>query len=231
MIQSVKYVAARTIDKLEKVNILQSRFFRKSLSRLVCTVTIFGVLQFILLTFFAGFFYPGGYDYFRYYFSDLGAVMARNGEPNSISSTLFFVTLAVNALTIIPFWIIIRSLFTESNVEKVLSTLGSASGLLSSPFIIGVALFPIDTQLETHILVTLVFFLLFTVATLLYSVAIILNHKYSNYFGIVGLVLFVISLVIFMDPLAPYVAFLQNILAYGYFIWILIPIYLILPSM
>lgn len=203
--------------------------FWRSLGRLASIVTIFGVVQFLLMTFLAGFFYPGGYDYFRYYFSDLGAVTARNGEPNSISSTLFFVTLTVNALALIPFWIIIRSLFTESKVEKVLSRLGSAFGLLSSPFIIGVAIFPIDTQLETHVLVTLAFFLLFTVATLLYSVAIILNQKYPKHLGIVGLALFGISLVIYMNPLAPYVAFFQNILAYGYFIWILIPIYLLWP--
>ena len=208
---------------------MQRRFFGKSLGRLACKVAIFGVLQFLLLTFLAAFFYPGGYDYFWYYFSDLGAVVARNGELNSISSTLFFVTLTVNALALIPFWLILRSLFTESTVEKFLSILGSVLGLISSPFIIGVALFPIDTQLDTHILVTLIFFLLFTLASLLYSIAIILNQNYPNYFGLIGFVLFAISLVIFMDPIAPHVAFLQKLLAYGYFIWVLIPLYLVWP--
>jgi hypothetical membrane protein len=51
-----------------------------SVGRLACLVTVFGVMQFLLLTFLAAFFYPGGYDYFGYYFSDLGAVIARNGE-------------------------------------------------------------------------------------------------------------------------------------------------------
>lgn len=201
----------------------------KSIGRLACAVTVFGVLQFFLLTFLAALFYPGGYDYFGYYFSDLGAVVAINGEPNAISSTLFFVTLTVVALALIPFWLIIRSLFTESRVEKVLSILGSVLGLISSPFIIGVALFPIDTQLDIHILVTLIFFSLFVLATLLYSIAIALNQNYPNYFGLVGVVLFAISLVIFMDPLAPHVAFLQTIVTYGYFIWVLIPIVLVWP--
>jgi hypothetical protein len=200
-----------------------------SIGRLACLVTIFGVLQFFLLTFLAAFFYPGGYDYFGYYFSDLGAIAARNGEPNLISSKLFFVALTVVALALVTFWFVIRSLFTESRVEKVLSTLGSALGLISSPFIIGIALFPIDTQLSTHILVTLTFFSLFVLATLLYSIAIILNRNYPNYFGLVGLVLFAISLLILMDPLAPHVAFLQTIVVYGYFVWTLIPIYLVWP--
>jgi len=199
----------------------------KNIGRLACIVTVFGVVQFIFLTFLAALFYPGGFDFFGYYFSDLGAAVAKNGEPNSISSVLFPVTLILVALALVPFWLVIYSLFKESRVEKVLSILGSALGLVSSPFIIGVALFPIDTQLETHILLTLTFFSLFVLATLLYSIAIILNRNYPNYFGIVGLVLFAISLVILIDPLAPYVAFLQTIVIYGYFVWVLIPTYIL----
>jgi len=199
----------------------------KNIGRLACIVTVFGVVQFIFLTFLAALFYPGGFDFFGYYFSDLGAAVAKNGEPNSISSVLFPATLILVALALVPFWLVIYSLFKESRVEKVLSILGSALGLISSPFIIGVALFPIDTQLDTHILLTLTFFSLFVLASLLYSIAIILNRNYPNYFGIVGLVLFAISLVILIDPLAPYVAFLQTIVIYGYFIWVLIPIYIL----
>jgi hypothetical protein len=206
---------------------LEKRFYGKSLEQLLCLVTIFGVLQFILLTFIAGMFYPGGYDYYSYYFSDLGAVMARNGEVNSISSTIFKFTLTVVALTFIPFWVIIRSSFAGSGLERMLSKVGSALGLLSSPFIIGVAVFPIDTQLEVHFIVTLAFFSLFTVATLLYSIAIILNEKYPNRLGIIGLILFGISILVYLDPLASYVALLQNVLAYGYFIWVLMPIKLL----
>ena len=179
-------------------------------------------MQFFLLTSLAALFYPGGFDYFGYYFSDLGAVVAKNGEPNPISSKAFFLALTVVAITLIPFWLVIRSLFTESTVQKVLSTLGSTLGLISSPFLIGVALFPIDTQLDTHIVLTLVFFSLFVLAALLYSIAIILNRNFLNYLGLVGLVLFAISLVILIDPLAPYVAFLQTIVLYGYFVWVLL---------
>jgi hypothetical membrane protein len=171
-----------------------------NICRLACIVTVFGVLQFLLLTFVAAFFYPGGYDYFGYYFSDLGAEIAKNGEPNSISATLFSVALTIVALALIPFWLILRSIFTESRVGRVLSTLGSILGLTSSPFIIGVALFPIDTQLDTHILTTLIFFSLFVLSTILYSIATILNQKYSNYFGLVGIVLFAVSLTIFCGP-------------------------------
>ena len=206
---------------------LDRRYLGKSLRHLVCISTVIGVLQFFLLIFVAGMFYPGGYDYGGYYFSDLGALTARNGEPNPVSSRIFMVTLTVIAVALIPFWIVTRSLFSTSRVEGLLSKIGSSLGALSSPFIIGVAVFPMDRNLEAHFVMTLVFFSLFTLATLIYSVTFILNEKYSNRNGVLGLLLFGASMIVYVNPLAPYVALLQNILAYGYFLWILIPINLL----
>jgi len=203
----------------------------KRISRLTCIVTIFGVLQFFLFTFLAAFQYPGGYDYFSYYFSDLGAETAKNGDSNLISRILFFVAITLLTLALIPFWLTIHSIFTESNKEKTLSKIGSGLGVISSPFLIGIALFPLDTQLELHFFVTLAFVLLFVLATLFYSIIIILNKNYPNYFGIIGFVIFVIPIasfiISFMDPFAPVGAFLQKIALYGYFIWVLLPVYLI----
>lgn len=200
----------------------------RRIGRLACLVAIFGVGQFLLLTFLATLFYPGGYDYFGYYFSDLGAVEARNGEPNSISRSLSSMALTIIALSLIPFWLIIQRLFRESTVERVLGILGSALGLLSSPFTIGVGLFPIDTQLETHFIVTLILVLLFALASLLYSIATILNKNYPNYLGLMAFILLAISVATFpislTDPSLG--AFLQKISAYGYFVWTLIPTYL-----
>lgn len=194
-------------------------------------VAVFGVIQFFLLTFLAALVYPEGFDYFGYFFSDLGAVVARNGEPNSISSPLFTVTVIAVAITLIPFWLIMRSTLTKSKLEKILSMLGSALGLIAFPFLIGVAISPIDTQLETHIIMTLIFFSLFVLATLLYSVATLLNHDYPNYSAIVGLVLFGVSTLILVDPLATYVAFLQTIVLYGYFAWVLVQTFLVWHQM
>ena len=200
----------------------------RSIGRLACLVAIFGVGQFLLLTFLAAFFYPGGYDYFGYYFSDLGAVEARNGEPNSISRSLFSMALTIIALSLIPFWLIIHRIFRKSTAEKVLSILGSALGLLSSPFTIGVGIFPIDTQLEAHFIVTLILVILFALASLLYSIAITLNQDYPNYLGLMAFILLAISIASFATSLndPSLGAFLQKIVAYGYFIWTLIPIYL-----
>jgi len=199
----------------------------KSISQFACIVSVLGVVQFFLLTFIAALFYPGGFDYLGYFFSDLGAVMAKNGEPNSISSALFSIAVVTVAITLIPFWLIIRSMFTKSRLQKILSILGSALGLTAFPFLIGVAISPMDTQLETHILMTLVFFSLFVLASLLYSIAIMLNHDHPNYSGILGLGLSAVSMVILVDPLAEYVPFLQTVILYGYFVWVLIQTFIV----
>ena len=57
--------------------------------------------------------------------------------------------------------------------------------------------------------------------------AIVLSQNHSNYFGLVGLVLFAVSLAIIVDPLAPHIAFLQTIVTYGYFVWVLLQIFLV----
>ena len=201
----------------------------KSRGQLVCIITLFGVLQFFLLTFLAAIFYPGGYEYFEYYFSDLGAEVARNGEVNTISSTLFFLALTINSLTLIPFWVIIQALFPESTREKLLSRLGSALGVIASPFIIGIALFPLDTHLETHFVITLIFFSLFSTAILLYSIAIRMNPRYPIYFVLPSFFIIFLGFLPFFAPFTPYGAILQKIVVYSAFLWILIPIYLVWP--
>ena len=194
----------------------------KGIGKVGFFVIVLGVVQFFLLTFVAALIYPGGFDYFGYFFSDLGALMAKNGEPNLASSALFSIAIVAVAITLIPFWLIVRSPFLKSKLERILSMLGSVLGLISIPFLIGVAIFPMDTQLENHIHMTLIFFSLFVLATLIYSVVAILNRNYPNYLGIIGLVLFGVSTLIIVDPLATYVAFLQTIVLYGYFAWVLL---------
>jgi hypothetical membrane protein len=85
----------------------------KGIVQLARIVSVLGVAQFFLLTFIAAFFYPGGFDYFGYFFSDLGALSAKNGEPNQVSSILFSVAVVTIAITLVPFWLIVRLQFSK----------------------------------------------------------------------------------------------------------------------
>ena len=193
-----------------------------NVTQLVHVVVIFGVVQFFFLTFLAAFLYPGGYDYFNYYFSDLGATVARNGQVNSISSWLFFVALAIVSSTLLPFWLITQRLFTESKLIKILGFLGSILGLISSPLIFAMGFFPIDVQLEIHFLLVISFFLLFSIAILLYSIAALGSPKVSNIYAFVGMFALAIGIFLFTDPVGPFGAFLQKIIEYAYFGWVLL---------
>ncbi len=191
----------------------------------VRVLILYGVLQFFLLTFLAAFFYPGGYDYFNYYFSDLGAVTARNSDVNTTSAILFFIALATVSITLVPYWLGLFKFFSQSRVERISSLLGSVVGLICSPVLIGVALFTIDTQLEIHFVLVLVQFSLFSIAILLYSIAILLGRRYPYLYGLVGLIVLAIGVVLMVDPIGPYAALLQKIAVYSYFLWVVIMMY------
>jgi hypothetical protein len=194
------------------------------LIKIYSLVTLMGIVQFIVLTYVAAVYYPGGYDYFGYYFSDLGAVMARNGDPNALSSSLFSISLTLVALSLIPFWISVRALSGETKLAKALSVVGSVSGLVSTPFIFGVALYPMDTRLNAHVLTTMLFFTFFMAGMASYSLMFIVCSEHPGSHGLVGLLLLSLSIPVFVDPLASYVAFLQKVLTYGCFLWVLLPI-------
>ena len=183
-------------------------------------LVLYGVLQFFLLTFLAAFLYPGGYDYFNYYFSDLGATIARNDEVNTVSAALFFIALATVSITLVPLWLGLPKLFSKSRVESVLSFLGSTTGLICSPLLLGVAIFPLDIQLEIHFVLVLLQFSLFSFAVLLYSIALLLSRRYSLFYGLSGLVVLVAGVILMLDPMGPYAALLQKVVVYSYFLWV-----------
>lgn len=202
----------------------------KSFGRLACLSSVFNVFQFLLITFIAAIFYPGGYDYFGYYFSDLGTVVARNGASNSFSSTLFIITLTLIGIFMIPTWLILPSLFKESSYQKITSFLGSGFGLLVSPLLIGVAIFPMDTELDLHMFFARYMFLAFGTAILIYSIAILLNENYANYYAIFGLAIFILVLIYVFGNLDTIGPFVQKVIVYSYIIWAFIQVFRIWPS-
>lgn len=193
-------------------------------------IIFYGVFQFFLLTFLAAYLYPGGYDYFSYYFSDLGTFTARNGEANSASATLFFIALATISITLVPFWFGLPRLLSQSRIESVLSRFGSAIGLICSLLTLGVALFPMDIQLEIHFVLVLVQFSLFSFAVFLYSMAILLGRQYPSSYGFLGLAVLAIGIVLMMDPVGPFAALLQKVVVYCYFLWVGILMHLFRPK-
>lgn len=202
-----------------------SRHDITSIRWLGCALAVFGILQFLFLTFLAILFYPGGYNFFGYFLSDLGTVRARNGELNQISSALFLVTFSILAGSLIPFWLILRTLFTNSSLERGLSTLGSIMGLLSTPLAFGILLCPMDTQFEAHEFFAFSYTFFLALLILFFSLAILLNQNYPKYIVVISFGLFIVIGLFEIINFGEYQAFVQKIIFLGFIIWLLIQIH------
>ena len=197
----------------------------KGFGRISCTLAVFSTLQFFVLTTFAVFFYPGGYRYFEYTFSSLGRVFSEaNGAANEISSVLFMLALFITPITLIPFWIKLQSLFNESAIEKILSILGSIFGITASILLIGVALYPSDTQSSTHGLFARLMFLSFAIGIVIYSVIILVNRSYPNLYSILGFLIFLLVPLYVFNVVGLGTAFVQKIIVYSFIFWALLQV-------
>ena len=186
-----------------------------------CFLGIIGCLQFIIITIIAMLFYPGGYSFWDNFFSHLGFTKsANNGQPNTISFMLFITTMTITAIFSIPFWLSIRTIFTETKKLRYTSWIGTIIGLTSCPFVILIALTPGDIMRAQHILVTMLFFLLFALAIIVYSIAILFNKEYENLYAYVGFAM-AILLLLYMSIFLLNAA-VQKITVYVLFSWVII---------
>ncbi len=191
----------------------------KDWRRLGCILAVMSAIQFILFTFIAMIFYPGGYSMMDNFLSHLGQTEA-NGESNSISYFFWTIATIVAGLGLIPFWLVIRSLFTNTR-GKWLSNIGTGFGAVSSPFLMGVGIFSISTHKDAHGIVTPIFFLLFAAAIAIYSGAILLNKEYPDMYAYVGVV-FSILIILFVGGVFSSIDILmQKIIVFGFIIWVL----------
>lgn len=203
---------------------LKSESFQ-GFGRISCVLAVFSTVQFFVLTTIAVFFYPGGYRYFDYTFSSLGRVFSEaNGAANDISSLLFMLALFLTPITLIPFWIKLQSLFNESTIEKILSILGSLFGVIASILLIGVALYPSDTQSSIHGLFARLMFLSFAIGIVIYSVVILVSKDYPNLYSIFGFLIFLLVPLYVFDIAGLGTAFVQKIIVYSFIFWALMQV-------
>ncbi|MFX1338979.1 MAG: DUF998 domain-containing protein [Promethearchaeota archaeon] len=191
----------------------------KSWKRISCLIAIIGTLQMIVLTLIAMILYPDGYSFSEHYFSHLGLTRTPNGSDNSVCRILFIVALVGAAIGLIPFWLVMTTIFSKLEVIKYLSYFGSTLGLISSPFLIGVAIFPGDTQGALHSMSARNFFLLFAIAILVYSIAIFFNKDYHNIYAIVGIMFSIIIVLFIFRFFSAINPIMQKTIIYCFCLW------------
>ncbi len=191
----------------------------KSWKRVACLITIIATLQMIVLTLIAMILYPDGYSFAEHFFSHLGLTRTPNGSDNTVCRILFIIALMGAAIGLIPFWAVMTTIFSKLERIKYLSYFGSILGFLSSPFLMGVAIFPGDTQGALHSLSAKIYFLLFAIAIVVYSLAIFFNKDYQNLYAIVGILFSIIICLYIFQFFSAIGPTMQKTIIYGFCLW------------
>jgi hypothetical protein len=125
--------------------------------------------------------YPGGtrldsgaagYSFTQNAFSDLGRTIARNGEPNVASATLFVLGLTPAGLGLSVFFIALLPLVSRSpNALKWLARLGCVAGIVAGVAYVAVAWTPANRLPGEHVMAERVAFRSFLLASVLLGIA------------------------------------------------------------
>jgi hypothetical membrane protein len=151
-------------------------------------------ILFLLLTPLAMFLYPGGtavdpstpgYRFFHNFFSDLGRIVAHNGESNIASAVAFVVALSLAGLGLAIFFVAILPLYRPRRLALALGLVGSLFGVLSGLSFAGIALTPADVALAVHGWFVVTAFRAFLAATLFHTAAVLLTTHYPNRYAAV----------------------------------------------
>lgn len=156
-------------------------------------------LQFVILTSLNMLIYPGGYNFIENYFSQLGFSVI-NSVDTPLNWFLFAAATTLAGVFTVPFYLTIRTEFTETGVQKGLSGLGSALGFIAAPCLAGIGIFAGDVFPFEHFMTTITFFVLTAIAIVVYSVAIFLKRDYHNMYALVGVIVAVICLLHIYGP-------------------------------
>jgi hypothetical membrane protein len=121
--------------------------------------------------------YPGGtrldrgtvgYSFTQNAFSELGRTVARNGEPNLTSATLFVLGLTPAGLGLSAFFVALLPLVANhSRAVKWLARFGCAAGIIAGAAYVAVAWTPADRLPAEHVLAERTAFRSFLVASVL----------------------------------------------------------------
>lgn len=145
---------------------------------------------FVFLTMGAMALYPGGtaldpstkgYHFFENFFSDLGRTVARGSEkPNPVGSRLFFVSLFGAGLALGTFFVAFARFFWEGLAQRVATTAGVLSGLLSAGNFLGIALCPANLLPREHVNFVFGAFKCFPLTVFFFVVAMLLSRTYPK---------------------------------------------------
>ena len=170
------------------------------LKKIIVYLGIFGALQFLVLTTYAMWIYPGGtmherglesYSFLTNYFSDLGRTKNFRGELNTTCYLLFKTALTISGICIILFFSILPSFF-KHDIAKILAYCALFFGMAAGACYIGIGWIPLNESYRGHIFFVTRGFIAFLMMSFFYTLAIFMEKNYPNKYGVVMIVFMVI---------------------------------------
>jgi hypothetical membrane protein len=174
-------------------------------------------LFFVIITFVDMLIFPGGYNFIENTFSQLGFSVI-NSVDTPLNWFLFAAATTSAAICTVPFYLTIRTVFTETAAQKALSGLGTVLGLAAAPCLAGVGIFAANLFLYEHAWSTIIFFVITAFAIATYSIVILLKSDYDNLYSLIGIIVAILCLLYIYGP-GFGTALMQKIAVYAMIVW------------
>jgi hypothetical protein len=143
------------------------------------------------------FLYPGGFDFFTDATSTLGYSVT-NGVPTPLNWFMWATATSLHGALQIPFWLSLRTAFTETTPLKTLSWIGAILAVAGTPFWVLVGVFAWDLYPDLHLFAGDMTTLFLVWPYILFSIAILLNKDYGNVYALIGIIVVIIGFVYFL---------------------------------
>jgi len=140
--------------------------------------------QFIVLSFIAMMFYPGGYSFFSDPLSTLGFTRV-SGETNIVSSVIFNMSMFLVGISVILLFTAMLPFFYQTTIERFFSLTGAVFAIFSGIAMCGAALTPGDINFEAHVSFAPFTFLFGFLMIFCFTLAIFIEKDYPNRYGFV----------------------------------------------
>jgi hypothetical membrane protein len=129
---------------------------------------------------------------------------------------LFSLACTSAAVCIVFFSVSLRTVFVETRLLRYLSWLGTILGIVAAPFLSSLALFAANLFLYQHAWSTILFFILYSSAIVVYSVAMLFNKSYNRLYSLVG---FTVAAICLLYIFWLGTAWMQKLAVYALVLW------------
>ncbi len=177
----------------EESDPLEGELLKKKVNK-ISYITMFGIVQFLILSLIAMLVYPGshkddlytdGYIFNLNKFSDLGAWETYALESNLASFLIFNIGMIIVGVSLFPYVIFSAKYFIKQEMPRYLVYIGGFFGILACVGFIGVGLTPRDLLHELHKYFEYAAFLSIFLMSLIYMLFIYKDSDYPNKYTII----------------------------------------------